>query len=348
MVRIAVDVMGADAGVSELLKGICLFHKRRPDCQFLLFGTQDALQAELEHYPLDRKFFDVVYVKDYVDSEATVFSTLKSRTDTSMSRALHSVVSGETQGVVSAGNTGVYLALSKSILKALEGVFRPAIVSQIPTCRGESVMLDLGGNLDISSKMFIQHALMGEVFCRKVLGVEQPSIGVLNVGTELQKGTESLREVCEFLKQCEDVNFYGYIEGNDIPMGTVDVIVTDGFSGNVALKMGEGTMRMMAVMLNRLFRRSWYAKCVGWIAKPFLQDLKAYFDPRIYNGALWLGVNGVAVKSHGGTDAIGFSHALETAYDMIRMNIVQEIQNALLSRMQSPKLSNLGVIKSLN
>ncbi|PPE04200.1 phosphate acyltransferase PlsX [Holospora curviuscula] len=335
MIRLSVDLMGADAGVAELLKGLYLFHKRRLECTFLLFGTRAALSSELKRYPLPKHLFEVVYAQDYVNSDAEVFRTLKSGIDTTMARALHSVVSGQAQGVISAGNTGVYLALSRFILKTLEGVFRPAIISQIPTCRGESVMLDLGGNLDNSSKVLVQYALMGKIFCQKVLGVESPSIGLLNVGTELQKGTDALKEAYDMLKHQKGLNFYGYVEGNDISKGTVDVVVTDGFTGNVALKTGEGTMRMMSFMLNRVFRSSFSARCAGWIAKPFLQDLKAYFDPRVYNGALWLGVRGVAVKSHGGTDSIGFSHALETAYDMVRINIVQEIQNTLLQQIST-------------
>ncbi|ETZ05173.1 phosphate acyltransferase PlsX [Holospora undulata] len=332
MVRLSVDVMGADAGVEELLKGVCLFHERYPECKFLIFGLESELSKALTKFSLPSHLFEAIYTPSYVNSQAEVLATLKSGMDTSMSRALHSVVSGQSKGVVSAGNTGVYLALSKSILKTLEGILRPAIVSQIPTCRGESVMLDLGGSLESSSKGLVQYALMGKIFCQKVLGVEFPSVGLLNVGTELQKGKESLKEAYEVLKHQQGIDFYGYIEGDDISKGTVDVIVTDGFTGNIALKTGEGTMRMMSFMLGRAFRSSFYARCAGWIAKPFLQDFKSYFDPRIYNGALWLGVRGIAVKSHGGTDAIGFSHALETAYDMVRMNIVHEIQNTLLER----------------
>ncbi|GAJ45999.1 phosphate acyltransferase [Holospora elegans E1] len=332
MIHLSVDVMGADARVEELLRGVSLFHERYPECKFSIFGVEAELSNALKSFSLSEHLFDVVYTPDYVNSQAEVFSTLKSGMDTSMSRALHSVASGQSKGVVSAGNTGVYLALSKSILRTLEGIIRPAIVSQIPTCKGESVMLDLGGNLDSSSKILIQYALMGKIFCQKVLGVEFPSIGLLNVGTELQKGKESLKEAYEILKYQDGMNFYGYIEGDDISKGTVDVIVTDGFTGNVALKTGEGTMRMMSFMLGRAFRSSFYGRCAGWIAKPFLQDFKSYFDPRIYNGALWLGVRGIAVKSHGGTDAIGFSHALETAYDMVRMNIIHEIQSTLLER----------------
>ena len=332
MIRIAVDVMGADAGVAELLRGINLFHQRRPECKFLIFGTEVELVKELVHCKLPAELFELNYVDYGVGGNATVYSVLKSREESSMSKALKSVASGQVNGVVSAGNTGVYLALSKTVLKTLEGVVRPAIVSQIPTFRGESVMIDLGGSLEVSSKTLVQHALMAEVFCRKVLGIEFPSIGLVNVGTEFQKGREALREAYEMLRCRSDVNFYGYIEGNDIPLGTVDVIVADGFTGNVALKTGEGTMRMFSGMANKIFTRSVYGKCVGWLAKPFFKELKAYFDPRVHNGALWLGVKGVAIKSHGGTDALGFSHALETAYDMIRMNIVDEIQEALSER----------------
>ncbi|ETZ07712.1 phosphate acyltransferase [Holospora obtusa F1] len=330
MVCLSVDVMGADSGVEELLKGILLFHSRCPECKFLIFGVESDLSLGLKNFSLSQNLFDVIYTPTYVRSQADVFSTLKAGEDTSMSCALRSVFSGQSQGAVSAGNTGVYLALSKSILKTLEGILRPAIVSQIPTCRGESIMLDLGGNLESSSKSLVQYALMGKVFCQKVLGVEFPSVGILNVGTELQKGKESLKEAYELLKNRKEINFYGYVEGDDISKGTVDVVVTDGFTGNIALKTGEGTMRMMSYMLNRVFQSSFYSRCVGFIARPFLQDFKAYFDPRVYNGALWLGVRGIAVKSHGGTDSIGFSHALETAYDMVRMNIVHEIQSTLL------------------
>jgi phosphate acyltransferase len=186
--------------------------------------------------------------------------------------------------------------------------------------RGESVMLDLGGSLAASSKNLVDFAVMGDTFARHVLGLTHPSIGLLNVGHESSKGTDSLKEAAMILKSLP-LNFVGFIEGDDICKGVVDVIVTDGFSGNIALKTAEGVIRMVFSSLKKTFGSSKWGKVSGYLAKPFLTDLKNHFDPRTYNGAIWLGLRGVAIKSHGGTDALGFAHALEMTHDMVLANV---------------------------
>ncbi|OJU73188.1 MAG: hypothetical protein BGO07_03370 [Alphaproteobacteria bacterium 40-19] len=327
--RLAVDVMGADQPASTLLQGVSLFYEKHPSCTFLLCGQQDVLEKELA---VDKKLRAVSVISpapSFVSPTDKPSAALRLRENSSMWVALSSVARGESQGAVSAGNTGAYLALSRVILKTLVGIDRPAIISQLPTDRGESVMLDLGGNLEASAQNLVNFAIMGNLFAQKILKIERPSIGLLNVGSEGGKGTDSLQAACSMLKERESLNFSGFIEGTDIAKGTVDVIVTDGFSGNIALKTGEGIMKMILGNLKSSLQSSFRGRLLGLVLRPVLQNMKDKFDPRRYNGALWLGINGVAVKSHGGTDSVGFAHALQMAYDMVQQNVTQEIEEAL-------------------
>jgi glycerol-3-phosphate acyltransferase PlsX len=237
-----------------------------------------------------------------------------------MRLAIEAVREGHAAGVVSAGNTGAYMALAKIILRPLPGIDRPAIISQIPTQRGESLFLDLGGNVECQLRHLVEFSLMGEMFARHVFGLAAPSVGLLNVGSEALKGPDLLKQTAHVLSQLP-LNFQGFVEGNDIPKGGVDVIVTDGFTGNVAIKTGEGVMGFVFEALRKGLQSSWRGRLGYLIAKPVFKALRYQLDPRKYNGAFWLGLNGVAVKSHGGTDAYGFAHALEMAFDIVRAGL---------------------------
>ena len=232
--------------------------------------------------------------------------------------AIDAVAQGEAYGVVSAGNTGALLALAKIIIRTLPGIDRPAMAAIAPSARGDVVMLDLGANVQCDARNLVEFALMGDVFARTVLGLTNPTIGLLNVGSEQLKGDERVRQAAEVLRDSHIApNFYGFVEGHDIAAGTTDVVVTDGFTGNVALKTGEGALKLVGELLRQVFSSSLSAKLGYVLARPGLDRLRTWLDPRRYNGAVMLGLSGVVVKSHGGTDAEGFAHAVDVGVDMV-------------------------------
>jgi glycerol-3-phosphate acyltransferase PlsX len=227
---------------------------------------------------------------------------------------------------VSAGNTGAFMAIAKLVMKTLPGIHRPAIAGYFPTLRGESVMLDLGANVECDATNLVEFAIMGNVFARTVLGVLHPTVGLLNVGSEEMKGHEALREASAMLRNTPMPGaFQGFVEGDDIAKGTVDVIVADGFTGNVALKTIEGTAKLYSGFLRETFRSSLLARLGYLLARPALNSLRTRVDPRRYNGAIFLGLNGIAVKSHGGTDAVGFANAIGVAIDMVLHGAIEKI-----------------------
>lgn len=231
--------------------------------------------------------------------------------------AIEAVRDGEAMGAVSAGNTAALMALAKIVLKALPGIHRPAIASIFPTRRGETVVLDLGANVECTAENLVQFAVMGEVFARTVLGVLKPTVGILNVGSEETKGNETVQAAAKQLQDSRlPIEFHGFIEGNDITAGTVDVVVTDGFTGNVALKTAEGTARLFSEFLRISFNQSILSRLGYLLARGALSKMRDRVDPRRYNGGMFLGLNGIAVKSHGGTDRLGFANAIGFAFDM--------------------------------
>ncbi len=234
---------------------------------------------------------------------------------------------GRGDGVVSAGNTGALMAIAKFVLKTLPGIDRPAIATFYPTRRGESVMLDLGANVECDAENLVQFALMGDVFARTVLGFLQPTVGLLNVGSEDLKGNDAVRAAASRLRDGTiPIRFHGFVEGDDIPAGTVDVVVTDGFTGNVALKTVEGTAKLFSESLRAAFQHSTLARIGYLLARGALKKLAARIDPRRYNGAMFLGLGGIAVKSHGSTDAFGFANAVGVAIDMKVNGFLEKIR----------------------
>ena len=239
-----------------------------------------------------------------------------------MRHAIKAVAEGRAQGVISAGNTGAYMALAKIILRTIPGIDRPALASLAPTLTGEVVILDLGANMECSAKNLKQFAIMGELFARHVLHLPKPKVGLINVGSEDIKGNPIVKEASELIRDSSiRDNFYGFIEGDDITRGTVDVVVMDGFTGNVVLKAGEGVMRLALHYFKEAFKSSFMARLGYCLARPMIKKLSMRLDHRRYNGGIWLGLNGIAIKSHGGTDALGFAHALDLAVDMVTAQI---------------------------
>jgi glycerol-3-phosphate acyltransferase PlsX len=262
---------------------------------------------------------------------------LRSGRSSSMRMAIDAVHDGRAAGVVSAGNTGALMAMAKFVLKTLPGVNRPAMAAFFPTLRGESLMLDLGANLVCDARNLVDFAVMGNAFARTVLGIAHPTFGILNVGSEDLKGHESLKEASAVLREANlPGEFAGFIEGDDIAKGTVDVIVTDGFTGNVALKAAEGTAKLVNEYMRRTFRSSFVAGLGYLLARPALRKLRERLDPRRYNGAIFLGLNGVAVKSHGGSDALAFANAVGVAIDMARYGIIEKTRADFAALVERP------------
>ncbi|WP_455373593.1 phosphate acyltransferase PlsX [Limibacillus halophilus] len=325
---IALDAMGGDAAPQMVLRGAQLARERAPDVRFLIFGRESEVKPLLDRYGDLAQACDFVHTDDVVRSEEKPSIALRSGRSSSMRLAINAVKEGQAQAVVSAGNTGALMAMAKFVLKTLPGIDRPAIASFFPTQKGESVMLDLGANVHCDSNNLVDFALMGSVFSRLILGRIKPTIGILNVGSEDQKGHEALWEAAAMLRGSDGLpgRFHGFVEGDDIGKGTVDVIVTDGFTGNVALKTAEGTAKLVSEYLRQSFRSSFFASLGYLLARAAMRKLRHRLDPRRYNGAIFLGLNGITVKSHGGTDALGFANAIGLAVDLARNNFIKRIQ----------------------
>jgi glycerol-3-phosphate acyltransferase PlsX len=320
--------MGGDDAPGMCINGLSIFCKKFPDTTFLLFGDEALINPLLLMDQNLAAVCRVIHTDQSISAHTKPSVALRQMPRSSMRLALEAVADKRADGAVSAGNTGAYLALSKMILKTLGSIDRPAIASQFPSMHSQIVMLDLGGTLDVSSRNLFEYAQMGTVFAEKVLNMHRPSVGLLNVGKEDTKGSDTLQQAFLMLK-ASSLNFQGFVEGHDIALGTVSVIVTDGFTGNVALKTAEGFAKLVFSSIKKGFSSNVRSLLAGWLAKPMLKNLYNEFDPRVYNGALWLGLNGVAVKSHGGADALGFFHAVQMAYDMVRANIAAEIDVVL-------------------
>ncbi|MFM2043604.1 MAG: fatty acid/phospholipid synthesis protein PlsX [Pseudomonadota bacterium] len=319
--------MGGDHAPDMVVAGADLARERCPNVDYLFVGDEQRLCALLDKYPALKAISEIRHAPDVIGMDAKPSTALRAGRQSSMRLAIDAVAAGDAACVVSAGNTGALMAIAKFVLKTLPGIDRPAIASFFPTQRGESVMLDLGANLECDAENLVQFAAMGSVFCRTVLGVLEPTIGLLNVGSEEQKGHESVRQAAAALRQTPLAkSFHGFIEGNDIGAGTVDVIVTDGFTGNVALKTAEGTAKLYAEFLRQTFSSSLLAKLGYLLARGAFQKLKMRADPRRYNGAMFLGLRGVCVKSHGGTDAVGFSNAIAVAVDLVQHGFNEKIK----------------------
>lgn len=327
-VTLSIDAMGGDHAPRMVIAGINRVVARHPDVRFLLFGRELALRPLLDRFSRVRRVSEVRHTDDVVEPGAKPSAALRSGRATSMRLAIEAVASGEAEGVVSAGNTGALMAMAKYVLRTLPGIDRPAIAGLGPTIRGQSVVLDLGANVECDAENLVQFAVMGEVFARKVLGLEQPSVGLLNVGEEHLKGNEAVRQAATILQDSNlAIRFHGFVEGNDIAEGTVDVVVTDGFTGNIALKSMEGTARLFAHILRQALRSSPFGRIGGLVATPALRAMRKRVDPRRYDGAMFLGLNGVCVKSHGGTDAIGFSNAVGVAIKLIADGVNEGIKH---------------------
>jgi len=309
--------MGGDHAPHIVVEGLDFASERHPGARYLLVGDEPRLAPLLKRYKKAAAACTVRHTADVIGDDTKPSAAVRMR-GASMRVAIDAVAGGEASGVVTAGNTGALLALAKIVVKTMPGIDRPAMAAIGPSARGDVVLLDLGANVVCDSRNLVEFAIMGDVFARTVLGLTAPTIGLLNVGSEELKGDDRLRQAADVLRASHLAGqFHGFVEGHDIAAGTTDVIVTDGFTGNVALKTGEGALRLMGALLKQVFTSSLAARIGYLLARPGLERLREWLDPRRYNGAVMLGLNGVVVKSHGGTDAQGFAHAIDVAMDMV-------------------------------
>ena len=309
--------MGGDRAPAVVIDGLEIAAQRNPSARFLLVGDEAQIAPLLARHRRASDACTVRHAPDAIGNEMKPTAALRARRS-SMRLAIDAVAGGEASGVVSAGNTGALMAIAKIVLRTLPGIDRPAMAAIGPSARGDVVMLDLGANVQCDTRNLVQFAIMGDVFARTVLGLPAPSIGLLNVGSEELKGDDILRDAAEILRGSHIApQFHGFVEGDDIAAGTTDVVVTDGFTGNVALKTGEGALKLIGQLLRQVFSGSIAGRLAYILVRPSLDRLREWLDPRRYNGAVMVGLNGVVVKSHGGTDAEGFAHAIDVAMDMV-------------------------------
>lgn len=314
---LAIDAMGGDAAPEVVLDGLELAAERHPQARFLLVGDETRVGGALARRKRAAKVCSLRHAPEVISGDLKPTAALRMR-GSSMRLAIDAVAAGEAAGIVSAGNTGALMALAKIVIKTMPEIDRPALAAIGPSARGDVVLLDLGANVQCDARNLVEFAIMGDAFARVALGLTTPSIGLLNVGSEELKGDDRVRAAAEILRDSHvGAQFRGFIEGHDIAAGTVDVVVTDGFTGNVALKTGEGALKLMRDLLRQVFTSSVPARLGYLLARPALDRLREWMDPRRYNGAILLGLNGVVVKSHGGTDALGFAHAVDVAMDMV-------------------------------
>lgn len=332
MIRISLDVMGGDFGPEVVIPGAAKALERHPDVTFLLFGQQERCETILDRFPKlkERSVFhhcDVSVGMDEKPSQAL----RRGRYVSSMWRSIEAVKSGEADVVVSAGNTGALMAMAKFCLRTMATIERPAIAAIWPTLSGESIVLDVGAGIGADSQQLLDFAVMGGAMARALFDIEKPLVGLLNVGVEEIKGQEDVKEAGRLIREAglDSIDYYGFVEGDDLGKGTVDVVVTEGFTGNIALKTAEGTAKQIAEYLRAAMSRTWMAKLGYLLAKGAFDRLREKMDPRKVNGGVFLGLNGVVIKSHGGTDAEGFAAAIDVGHDMVRNGLTQKIENDL-------------------
>ncbi|WP_051710722.1 phosphate acyltransferase PlsX [Andreprevotia chitinilytica] len=325
-ITVAVDAMGGDHGAHVTVPAVLRFLDRYPEVNVVLVGVPDALEAELKVRKASvGPRLRIHPATEIVTMDESPQSALKNKKDSSMRVAINLVKSGEANACVSAGNTGALMATARFVLKTIAGIERPAIAKMLPTATGgETCMLDLGANVDCTPEQLMQFGIMGAALVASVYHKENPSVGLLNIGSEDIKGNEAVKDAGEALRASK-LNFHGNVEGNDLFTGVVDVIVADGFTGNVALKTTEGLAKMLADFLREEFTRTWWTKLIAALAWPVLGRFKKRVDPRRYNGASLLGLKGIVVKSHGGADQMAFYWALKQAVEEAQAGVIQRI-----------------------
>ena len=339
---ISVDAMGGDEGPEMVISGLNLLLVRQPGLSFLLFGEKDKVAPVLAKYPKVKavskiRHCDVTIAMDEKPSQALRSGRGKS----SMWMAIEAVKMGEAAFCISAGNTGALMAMSKFCLRTMANIERPAIAALWPTERGESVVLDMGATIGADAQQLVDFAMMGGAMARALFDLKRPTVGLLNIGVEEVKGLEEVRTAGRLLREADDssIEYYGFVEGNDLGRGTVDVVVTEGFTGNIALKTAEGTANQIAGYLHQAMTRTWRARLGYLLAKGAFDRLRTKMDPRRLNGGVFLGLNGIVIKSHGGTDPKGFASATELGFNIVSNGLLEKIKSDMTVDAGSSKTS---------
>lgn len=329
---IAIDAMGGDEGLATMLAGVAHARRRHESMRFLLVGDEAAIRAGLESHPNLSAASEIVHAPEVVGSSDKPSQAIRRAKTTSMGVAIGLVKQGRAAAAVSAGNTGALMAMAKLALRTMPGIDRPALAALLPSLGdNDLVMLDLGANAECDARNLVQFAVMGAAYARTALDLESPRVALLNIGTEELKGIDSVREAAAILRASPHLpmTFSGYIEGDRLSRGQVDVVVCDGFSGNIALKTAEGTARFVADLLKRAFRSSIRSKIGFLISRPATELLRHHLDPNNHNGAVFLGLNGLVVKSHGSANEAGISNAIQVAAKMVRDDLTHSIASDL-------------------
>lgn len=335
LVRISLDAMGGDFGPSVVIPGAARALERHPDARFVVFGREAEINAELEKFPALKSKITVHHCDVAIAMTDKPSQALRQgRYKSSMWQAIDAVKKREADVCVSAGNTGALMVMARFCLRMMPGIDRPALAALWPTAKGESIVLDLGASIGAEAENLVDMAIMGSAMARIVFDIDRPTVGLLNVGVEEMKGIEQVKEAGRILRESNlpNLDYKGYVEGDDIGKGTTDVVVTEGFAGNIALKTAEGTAKQIGEYLKAAIGRSFMAKIGYLFAHSAFKALRHKMDPRRSNGGVFLGLDGIVVKSHGGTDALGFANAIDVAYDMVKYELLAKISKALADR----------------
>ena len=331
LIKVAVDAMGGDNAPQKIIDGIELHHKTSKNTFYRLFGNKNIIEPAINKKSIDNNFFEIIHTEDKIKGEDTAFAAAKRGKNTSMWLAIESVKNKTSDIIISAGNTGALLIIAKLNLKMIENIDKPALSGLWPSKKGMSVVLDLGANIECSDKNLIDFSIMGSSLFNSLYPEEKARVALLNIGSEEVKGNEVIKETYKKLNQIsnEDFEFKGFIEGNSLMNGEVNVIVADGFTGNVALKTAEGTANFITSELKSAMKGSIFGKIGSIISMSSLNKFKKKLDPRLYNGAILLGLDSPVIKSHGGTDYIGFANSLSVCEKIVKNNLIDKIRNSI-------------------
>lgn len=329
-ITIAIDAMGGDHGLEVVVPACLRAAKNNSDLNLILVGEYDKVSASLKkHGVLNSRQFSIVHASDVVGMDELPSYALRNKKDSSMRVAINLVKEGRAQACVSAGNTGALMATARFVLKTLPGIDRPAIIAAVPALRGRTWIIDLGANVDSCAEHLFQFAVMGSALIQATEKKTKPKIAILNIGVEEIKGNDQVKRTAHMLAESSFMNYVGYVEGDHIYTGDVDLIVCDGFVGNVALKASEGIAKLILTLLKESFNKNWFTKCAAFVSLPALKYLKKRIDPSRYNGASMLGLNGIVVKSHGGANELGFQFAIEEAVLEVQNNVVDLVRDQI-------------------
>ncbi len=347
IVTASLDVMGGDRGAEVVIPGADIVLARRPELRFRLFGDEAVVAPLLERYPRVKAAAELQHTDIAVRMDDKPSQALRrGRSRSSMWRAIEAVKDGNADFAVSAGNTGALMAMAKVCLRSSTEIHRPAIAGLWPTVRGESILLDCGATIGADAEQLFEFAVMGAALARALFGKERPTVGLLNIGVEEVKGLDEIRDAGQMLKEADlpHLEYAGFVEGDDIGKGVVDVVVTEGFAGNIALKTAEGTARQIATYIREALSQSLISRLGALIARGAFDQLRTKLDTRRANGGVFLGLNGVVIKSHGGTDPEGFAAAVEIGYSMAESGVLQKINQDLSAYRQAREGERNGVI----